>query len=276
MEDDHSGEVLIICSAGELSDTTRLFKAMCDTVPYDPAKQFCYEHYLYSCGGEPFNPATHYCKNAASIEKYGKLEDNRDEDHPQTYKTVVIGSKTWMAENLNYADSTSSPNLKEATWCYGNNEAYCAKYGRLYTWAAAIDFSESSCGVGHYCNNNKEGNRGICPIGWHLPSTTEWNALLKGISGLDYVAVELLMAKSDWNSGRVPAGTDAYGFTALPAGYRSNNRNFENYGNRVSFWSATEVDKNRADFLNLENDDVNAYVKSFTKSNAYSVRCVQD
>ena len=62
------------------------------------------------------------------------LKDLRD---GQTYKTVVIGEQTWMAENLNYADSVKTPSLKENSWCYGNVAANCEKYGFLYTWAAA-------------------------------------------------------------------------------------------------------------------------------------------
>ena len=51
----------------------------------------------------------------------------------QTYRTVKIGTQTWMAENLNYADSIAMPNLAGNSWCYGNSADSCAKYGRLYT-----------------------------------------------------------------------------------------------------------------------------------------------
>lgn len=60
----------------------------------------------------------------------GFLTDNRD---GQTYKTVTIGTQTWMAENLNYADSVMTPSLNGRSWCYDNNADSCAKYGRLYT-----------------------------------------------------------------------------------------------------------------------------------------------
>ena len=71
----------------------------------------------------------------------GIMTDERD---GQTYKTVKIGTQTWMAENLNYAytgvpykvDGNTSDSI---SWCYDNDPANCAKYGRLYTWAAAMD-----------------------------------------------------------------------------------------------------------------------------------------
>jgi len=66
--------------------------------------------------------------------------------------TVVIGTQTWMAENLRVArDPEGNP---VQCWCYDNDEQNCNKYGRLYTWEAAIK---------------------ACPKGWHLPSDEEWS-----------------------------------------------------------------------------------------------------
>ena len=65
---------------------------------------------------------------------YGKLVDERD---GQIYRTVKIGNQTWMAENLNYADSVSSPNLLQNNWCLDDKDS-CAKYGRYYSWTAAV------------------------------------------------------------------------------------------------------------------------------------------
>ena len=77
--------------------------------------------------------------------EYGTLTDERD---GQTYKTVTIGTQIWMAENLNYAYTgvpykytykDSSYTSDSTSWCYDNVPANCATYGRLYTWAAAMD-----------------------------------------------------------------------------------------------------------------------------------------
>lgn len=62
------------------------------------------------------------------------------------YKTVAIGAQVWFAENLDYADSVSNPNLKGASWCAGSNDG-CSQYGRVYTWAAAMN--QSAAGRRH-------------------------------------------------------------------------------------------------------------------------------
>ena len=71
------------------------------------------------------------------------------------YKTVKIGSQTWMAENLNYETQDS--------YCYENDESNCSKYGRLYTWTAA---------------------KKACPSGWHLPSKAEFETLFSSVGGI--------------------------------------------------------------------------------------------
>lgn len=75
-----------------------------------------------------------------------EFTDKRDK---QTYAAVKIGEQIWMAENLNFAypklarsesetDSTESAALDSISFCYNNDPANCEKYGRLYTWAAAL------------------------------------------------------------------------------------------------------------------------------------------
>ena len=216
--------------------------------------------------------------------EYGTLTDERD---GQTYKTVTIGTQIWMAENLNYAYTgvpykytykDSSYTSDSTSWCYDNVPANCAKYGRLYTWAAAMDSVGTWSANGKGCGDGKTCSptypvRGICPEGWHLPDTTEWHTLFTAVGGKS-TAGKMLKSTSGWNiSGN---GTDAYAFSALPAGSRYINGNFNFEGNYASFWSSTEDDSYYAYDLHLRYDFGNAYLYNDLKTYGLSVRCVKD
>ena len=125
---------------------------------------------------------TGICKTATEDNcVYGTLHDDRD---GKNYKTIKIGTQEWMAENLNYEISRIS---KTSIWstCYENSGDSCAKYGRYYTWTAAIDsialYDSLSlqCGSGKTCSTIENYKiKGICPDNSHLPSLKEWQTLL--------------------------------------------------------------------------------------------------
>ena len=178
---------------------------------------------------------------------YGTMTDSRD---GQTYKTVKIGDQVWMAENLNYYDST----FDGRSWCFGaENSAItpkCAVMGRFYTWAGAIK---------------------SCPSGWHLPSRKEWEPLVGGPNG--YGDSEILKSRTAWLYGG--NGTDSTGFSALPAGYRDNDGNFNLEGCVADFWSATS-DSNDAISVQLHCKLDHVILGSSDKNPGLSVRCIQD
>ena len=220
----------------------------------------------------------------------GYLFDSRD---GKIYKTVTIGTQTWMAENLNYAYTGVPYNYDGVTsdsmsWCYYANYKYnCAKYGRLYTWSAAMDSAATwsdngkGCGYGVRCSPTYP-VQGICPSGWHLPSTNEWETLRAAGKNIG----NLLRSKygSGWNTGNnaygeyCGSGSDAFGFSALPAGYRSVGGGFNNEGYETYFWSSTETNVPAGvDAVSVKLDWCDGMVvHSNDKNYGYSVRCVKD
>ncbi|WP_295680616.1 fibrobacter succinogenes major paralogous domain-containing protein [uncultured Fibrobacter sp.] len=214
--------------------------------------------------------------------EYGTLTDDRD---GQTYKTVKIGEQWWMAENLNYAytgvpfkdgDFTSD----STSWCYDNDTANCAKYGRLYTWAAAMDSagiipgnSANGCGYGKDCNLGDGKVRGVCPMGWHLPDTTEWNALFDAVGGKETAGIMLKSTEGWINNGN---GSDTYFFSALPAGDRYSSGGFYGEGNLAFFWSSTEGGSDYAYSMYLYYSNFNAYLINRNKDYGFSVHCLRD
>ena len=202
------------------------------------------------------------CLKDYGLNKYGTLTDNRD---GRTYKTVKIGEQWWMAENLNYETKTSS-------YCRDSAE-YCEKYGRLYTWATAVGKSEEECGWEKNCDLGNDKVQGVCPDGWHLPDTTEWNALFTAVGGKE-TAGTMLKSTEGWeNRGN---GPDAYSFSALPAGFWRGNGVYDNEGNDSYFWSSTEGDSSYAFNMSLYYDDDNAYLYGLNKYLGLSVRCLKD
>lgn len=223
---------------------------------------------IISIGELPtFNPAL----------TYGSLNDIDG----NTYKTIQIGSQTWMAENLRttkYRNGTIIPQITDnIAWqndinggwnFYNNNSNNNYPYGKLYNWYAVA-------------NSNK-----ICPEGWHIPTDNEWNIL---ISGLDpsFTAV-ISGTQSDSAGGKLKStgiqfwlnpnedATNSTGFSGLPGGYRLFGGSFDHIGKLGFWWSATDYDSNYAwaRFLHYNDGAVDRLGNS--KPSGLSVRCLKD
>jgi uncharacterized protein (TIGR02145 family) len=181
------------------------------------------------------------------------------------FRTVTIGTQTWMAENLNC-------NV-EGSKCYDNDPDCCTKYGRRYDWATAMALP-SNCNSRSCSNQIGTKHRGICPSGWHIPSYEDWDALVKFVGGSGTAGAKL-KAKSGWdNSGN---GTDDYEFSALPGGYGVSGGGFGGVG--MGLWWSTalshdDVINAYCQYMSRSNGNVNLCLEN--KSTLYSVRCVQD
>ena len=208
---------------------------------------------------------------------FGTMIDRRDD---KEYKTVTIGSQTWMAENLNYADSVATASLKGKSWCYNNESKNCDEFGRLYTWAAAIDSVKLAtdaaksldCGFGKACVL-MDMVQGICPRGWHLPTYREWDALLAAVGG-ESTAGEVLKSQEGWyDNGN---GTDSFGFSALPAGRTNGEGDFLRDGTSAYFWSSSADRRYYAYYVGLNYYDADAILFADSKHFGFSVRCIKD
>lgn len=142
------------------------------------------------------------------------------------YNTVVIGSDTWMKENLRttrFRDGSDIPlvtddnqwkNLTSAGFCWWeNNPSNKATLGGLYNGFAVKD------------------SRGLCPDGWHVPTDNEWidmevalgliqsEAYIVGDRGENENVGGHLKALTHWDPPNSGADNSS-GFSAIAAGVR--------------------------------------------------------
>jgi uncharacterized protein (TIGR02145 family) len=167
-----------------------------------------------------------------------------------------------MAENLNYNATDSE--------CYDDLDSNCEKWGRLYNWATAMALP-SNCNTSTCSNQIQSPHQGICPEGWHLPSSAEWTALED--FAVSYRAATKLKATTGWNSrdGFIEDanGTDNYGFSALPSGS-------SDYGDYAQWWSATGSNASQASYRSMNDNATGVFTHNGDKSYLLSVRCLKD
>jgi len=214
----------------------------------------------------------------------------------ETYKTVVIGSQTWMARNLNYAVEGSKCGVEDR-WSSGclledENTEICDKYGRLYKWATAMALpSKCNSKFSSYdadCAIETPHHKGVCPDGWHIPRNSEWATLMTTIG--KETALKQLRTKEGWNncgpsgSGKTYSCEDTYGFSALPGGRGwggddgSDYSNYERSGSVGYWWTSTEDNALKAYSRGFGTDRDNAAYSysDFEKRWLFSIRCLKD
>ena len=170
-----------------------------------------------------------------------------------------------MAQNLNYKTENS--------YCAYTSPDSCAKYGRYYTWADAVGKTEDECGEGHDCGLTRHDYAvGICPPGWHLPSLTEWYALMDAVDGQGASTTIKLKAKDGWPEGA--GGTDDYGFSVYPRGKWYGDESVF-YENSAYFWLSTEYSTDQANSAGIEEDNT-IWAPPEYKHFGMNVRCVMD
>jgi uncharacterized protein (TIGR02145 family) len=199
------------------------------------------------------------------------------------YDTVVIGTQTWMKQNLKvskYRNGDPIPtNLNNIAWSnpsgaysiYNNTVSNDSIYGKLYNWYTVAD------------------PRGLCPLGWHVPSDGEWHTLETAL-GMQAAELNNMGARGSaqnvggqmkslsplWLSPNTGA-TNSSGFSGLPGGYRSYDGPYSVIGNLGYWWSSSQYFPATVAWYRVllyANDDV--FRNYNDKSFGYSVRCVRD
>jgi uncharacterized protein (TIGR02145 family) len=194
------------------------------------------------------------CDGITTISLEGKL-----------YNVVSIGAQCWMKENLNVGtminDSLEMTNQGVLEkYCYENNENNCDEFGGLYQWNEAMQYSF------------EEYSQGICPDGWHIPSSAELRLLIQTVSdnGNSLKAI---------GQGSGPgAGNDESGFSALLSGMRFEDTNFGYLDNYGIFWSSTfnAMTFDAAVYMSVYSNNDNIVLDMGKIFEGVSVRCIKN
>lgn len=199
---------------------------------------------------------------------FGSVYDYRD---GREYRTIQVGPKLWMAENLNFAGSAGDSLGR----CYNDDPAKCTVYGRLYTWKETMPSS--------FGDSSGMPPQGICPSGFHVPSQSDWQTLLTYIDD-SAKAGDLLKSLRGWSDRG--NGSDFFGFRATPAGYlygsdslvdSTGANRFHGLGAFTYFRSSTATDDASSWSVYLMANSKEASTTAYLpNSHAFSVRCVSD
>lgn len=212
--------------------------------------------------------ATGCTKN--EVKKDGKISYGSIADcEGNLYKTVTIGTQTWMGENLKvtkYNDGTTIPNIADsARWSNESNGALCDYdtissnsdiYGKLYNWYAV--------------HTGK-----LCPTDWHVPNNDEWTILYNYLGGEYSAGGKIKATDTIWHLPNICASNET-GFNAFPSGHRDENGVFNGIGYASDWWSDNESDYNKAWFQYVNSISSVLGRNDINKKAGFSVRCIKD
>ena len=198
---------------------------------------------------------------------------------------ITINSNLWQNSNMDvttYRDGTVIPNVTDPTawgslttgaWCYYNNDAANASYGKLYNWYAIAGIYDAAS------LNNPLLRKQFAPTGGHVPNISEWTELTDYLGGVNVAGGQLkTVGTSMWLTPNANA-TNETGFSAIPGGFRRNatgSSTFGSIGSFAFFWLALESDVSNASYCNLTYNNGTASNGNANKNFGYSVRCIKD
>lgn len=206
--------------------------------------------FISGCGGDDDNPVD--AAEGGTVKYSGK-----------TYHTVVIGTQTWLKENLDVGTmiQTNQEQTNNGTiekYCYNNNLANCTTYGGLYQWNEAMAYT------------NTPGTKGLCPDGFHIPTIAEFQALKAAVSD-DGNALKAI-GQGTGNG----VGTNTSGFSALLGGIRYNDGNTYYMGENAFFWSSEEFSPGGIETGKLWGVTRDVHLDVVLFEYAVSIRCIKN
>jgi uncharacterized protein (TIGR02145 family) len=208
--------------------------------------------------------------------------DSISDSEGNYYHTITIGGQVWMAENLRSTRYQNGDTIVykpySADWSSYTFDAYCyydnnsraeSIYGKLYNYRVVSD------------------PRNICPVGWHIPSQYEWQALLNyykmGATPGDKLREH---GSEHWFPPNANA-TDEFGFAALPGGWCNEQGQFENVRHEARFWSSSNYILSNPNYLEAWSfkmvsdldptlQQPNTTIEHIGYLNGCAIRCIKD
>lgn len=205
------------------------------------------------------------------------VTDPRDS---KSYNTVLIGTQCWLSQNLNTGtrindDTEQSNNGSIEKYCYNNIESNCDIFGGLYQWAEMVQYLNGGTNTSSWSPVPSGSVQGICMSGWHIPSYSEWAALLTELFS-DQGGKMKESGFAHWASPNTGA-TNSSGFTGLPGGIRQISGGFGYLTTNGVFRGTDEfVFPDYATNLYLVNYDASANLSFYMKGEGLSVRCLKN
>ncbi len=191
------------------------------------------------------------CPGIPTVEYGGKI-----------YNTVQVGNQCWLKENLDIGEmipgfSIQTNNDIIEKYCYDNNTANCSFYGGLYQWDEAMQYGTSPV------------RPGICPIGWHIPTITEFVELYFFVDGDGNKLKAIGQGIGDG------AGTNVTDFSALLSGMRNLDSDYNDLGLNASFWTDSVAYGEDRSFFSLNHNNGQISFNTTDKDKGYSIRCIK-
>ena len=200
-----------------------------------------------------------------------------------TYQSISNCGLTFTKQNLNvsmYSDGTPIPQVTDPTqwvnltigaWCYqSNSTAFGTTYGKLYNWYAVAGIYDAVSAA------NPALRKKLAPIGWHVPSDSEWTQLTDCLGGESVAGGKMRSTGTSLWPNQNAGATNESGFTGLPGGYRfgANSGLFESSAGL--WWSSSESNTTTAWNRMLFSGSSSALRDRYSKKDGLSVRCVKD